>query len=64
MFKAAKLAMVLALVSLVVGIISRILVIPIPPGIYGLEANAFLSFSQTCLLASIAFLLMDKQTKK
>ncbi len=51
-------------VSMVVGIISRIMLRPVPivPGT-GLEANAFLSFSAVCFLAAIAVLLMA-QTKE
>ena len=60
MEKAAQAALVIAAVSLVMGIVSRILVLPLPPGAAGLEANAFLRFTNTCLLASIAFTLMKK----
>ena len=61
MKKAGQTAMVLAGISLLVGIISRALVMPVPPGMYGLEANAFLRFTDTCLLAAIAFFLADKK---
>lgn len=61
MKKAANLAMALAGISLVIGIISRVMVKPIPSMNYGLEAEAFLMFTQTCLLAAIAFLLMEKK---
>lgn len=60
MKKAIKIALVLAGVSLVMGIISRIMMMPIPPGNCGLEANAFLRFTDTCLLAAIAFMLLEK----
>lgn len=63
MQKAAQMAMALAVISLVLGIISRITLIPLPPGANGLEANAFLRFTDTCLLASILFVLLGKQGK-
>ena len=62
MAKAAKIALILAVISLVVGIVSRITMTPIPPGISGLEANAFLRFTNTCLLAGILFALLDKKS--
>lgn len=61
MKKAANLALALAGISLVIGIISRITIKPIPNLDYGLEAQAFLMFTNTCLLAAIAFLLMEKK---
>jgi len=63
MKKAANIALVLAGISLVVGVVSRLMVMPIPPGMHGLEAGAFLGFTNTCLLAAIAFLLLEKQGK-
>ena len=63
MEKAAKIAMVLAAVSLVIGIVSRITMMPIPSGATGLEANAFLRFTNTCLLAAILFVLLEKKAK-
>ncbi|MDD5745731.1 MAG: hypothetical protein PHO30_00560 [Candidatus Omnitrophica bacterium] len=61
MRKAGQIALVVAGVSLLVGIISRALVMPVPPGTYGLEANAFLRFTDTCLLAAIVFFLAEKK---
>lgn len=61
MAKAAKIALAIAIVSLVIGIGSRITMIPIPPSVSGLKANAFLRFSNTCLLAGILFMLLDKK---
>lgn len=61
MKKAGQVAMVIGGVSLLVGIISRALVMPVPPGVYGLEANAFLRFTDTCFLAAIAFFLAEKK---
>ncbi len=61
MKNAAKIVFSIAGISLGLGVISRVLVMPIPPGIYGLEANAFLRFADTCLLATIALLLLEKK---
>jgi uncharacterized membrane protein YuzA (DUF378 family) len=41
---------IVAAISLIIGIISRLLVEPI----FGIEAQAFLQFTQTCLLFAIA----------
>ncbi|NIO49839.1 MAG: hypothetical protein GTN73_10455 [Candidatus Aminicenantes bacterium] len=41
---------VVAVISIIVGIISRILLKPF----FGIEAQAFLQFTQTCLLFAIA----------
>lgn len=50
----AYVALAVAVVSLIVGIISRFTQIPIAlvPG--GLKANVFLAFTNTCLLLAIA----------
>lgn len=55
-----KIALVVALISLVVGIISRLTLVPVPitPG-RGIEAQAFLAFTNTCLLIAIAFMLLQ-----
>ncbi len=52
-----------ALASLVLGIISRILLVPFPP-VLQLEANAFLRFTDTCLLFAIALGLLGILKKK
>jgi len=54
-----NIALVVAFVSLVVGIISRLTVTPIPlaPG-KGIEARAFLAFTNTCLLIAITLTLL------
>ncbi|MBT9131359.1 hypothetical protein B9J77_04305 [candidate division NPL-UPA2 bacterium Unc8] len=44
---------VVAGVSLILGIISRILLVPISFGFVTLEAITFLRFTNTCLLAAI-----------
>jgi uncharacterized ion transporter superfamily protein YfcC len=56
MKKLADIAIVLAIISVVVGIISRLLVHPIA----GIFASAFLQFSGVCLLLAIALLLREK----
>jgi hypothetical protein len=61
MVHGAKIALVCAGISLIIGVISRVMVMPIPPGVYGLEANAFLRFTDTCLLAAIALFLAGKR---
>ena len=48
--------LVVAALSLVIGIISRLKLNPIA----GIEAQAFLNFAQTLLLASIALSVMKK----
>lgn len=46
---------IIAVISLILGIISRILVQPFPGGsAHGIEAQAYLRFAQTCLLFAIA----------
>jgi len=56
-----NIALVLAAVSFILGVISRLTVTPIPivpKG--GMEAQAFLQFTNTCLLAAIALILKKK----
>ena len=50
MRKICEVFIVVAAVSLIVGVISRLIVMPI----LGIEAQAFLQFSQTCLLFAVA----------
>ena len=47
-------------VSLVIGIISRLTMLPIPIAPNGLQAQNFLDFANTCLLAAIALALLKK----
>jgi hypothetical protein len=56
----ARVALILAALSLLVGVISRISMIPIPIAPNGLEAQNFLDFTNTCLLAAIALSLVRK----
>jgi hypothetical protein len=51
-----NIALVVAGISLVVGIVSRITLTPVGPGI---EAQAFLQFTNTCLLAAIALGILE-----
>ena len=62
MKKTAYVTLALALISLVLGIVSRVTLIPIPlvPG-SGLEACAFLRFTDTCLLLTIILVLLEKK---
>jgi hypothetical protein len=55
-----NIALVVAAVSLILGIISRFTVIPVQIGKTGIEAQAFLQFTNTCLLAAIALILKKK----
>ena len=50
MQQVGKAALVVGLVSLVVGVISRLTMTPI----LGIEAQAFLQFTQACFLLTIA----------
>jgi len=47
---------IVAAISLIVGIISRILLKPFP---FGLEAQAYLQFSQVLLLFAIAIVIRE-----
>ncbi len=51
-----NIALVLAAISLIIGIISRLTLTPVGPGI---EAQAFLQFTNTCLLAVIALGVLE-----
>jgi len=53
----AIISVIVAVVSLVVGIISRLTLRPIN----GIEAQAFLRLSQTLLLLAIALVLLEKK---
>jgi len=56
MKKAADLAIGIAVISAVIGIISRLMVKPVA----GIFASAFLDFSAVCLLLAIALLVREK----
>lgn len=54
-----NIALVVGAISLVVGIISRLTFAPIHIVRGGLEAEAFLAFTDTCLLVAITFILLQ-----
>lgn len=54
----AYIAIAVAAISLVAGIISRYTVTPIPIMQVGIEAHAFLAFTNTCLLIAVTFILL------
>ena len=58
----AGIALVVAIISIIVGIISRLTLIPVPP--VGIEAHAIFQFANTCLLLAITLLLMSMQKGK
>lgn len=57
MNKAPDILIVLAAVSMVVGVMSRLTMIPIA----GIFASAFLTFAGVCLLMAIALILRGKK---
>ncbi|MBO8132084.1 MAG: hypothetical protein H0Z29_11345 [Candidatus Marinimicrobia bacterium] len=54
-----KACFVIGIVSLIMGIISRMLLVP-----FFVEANAYLSFSEFCFIVAIAFMLYKIAYKK
>lgn len=58
---AVNVVLAIAAISFVLSVISRLTmkVIPIAPG--GIEAEAFLAFTNTCLLISITLILLQKK---
>jgi len=54
----AYIAMVVAAISLIAGIISRLTLTPVAIVRGGLEAQALLAFTNTCLLIAITFILL------
>jgi hypothetical protein len=52
-----KIILAIGIVSLLIGIASRLMVKPIPP--IGLEAGAILQFASACFLLSIAISLSE-----
>ena len=61
MRKIAVLVLVLGGLSLILGIVSRFTMTPVPIVKGGLEAETFLLFTNTCVLASIALILLEKK---
>ncbi len=64
MRKIAALALVIAALSFVLAVISRITGQPIIVMPSGVQAVTFLNFANTCLLAAIAFILLELARKK
>ncbi len=64
MQKVAALALVIAAISFVLAVISRITGQPIVLMPSGVQATTFLDFTNTCLLAAIAFILLELARKK
>lgn len=60
MKKLGLVALAVAGVSLVLGIISRFTMVPLPLAPTGIQAVTFLECTNTCLLAAIAFALLGK----
>ena len=57
----AWLSILVGIVSLIIGIISRAVATPVPiPTGTGIEAQAFLQFTNTCFLFAIAMALLKK----
>jgi len=54
----SRIVIAVGIVSVVAAIISRLLVVPVPP--IGLEAEAILQFAGVCFLLSIALSLLKK----
>ncbi len=59
MKSAINFVLALAIVSLVLGVISRLTMVPIPLSKGGIEAEAFLMFTNTCLLTAIALSVLQ-----
>jgi len=57
----AIVALIVAGISLVLGIISRFMMAPLPLAPTGIEAETFLNFTNTCLLAAIALAVLEKK---
>ncbi len=56
--KVNRIVIAVGIVSIGVAIVSRLLVLPVPP--VGLEAEAMLQFAGVCFLLSIALSLLKK----
>lgn len=62
MKKLAYIALIVAGISLVAALISRFAMTPITIGVGGkLQAEAILQFTNVCLLAAIAFILLERK---
>jgi len=52
-----KISIIVAAISLILGIVSRLTLQPIGP--MGIQAQAFLQFTNTCLLVAITFAVLQ-----
>jgi len=52
-----NISIIVAAISLIVGIVSRITIIPVGP--MRIQAQAFLQFTNTCLLVAITFAVLQ-----
>lgn len=59
----ANFAIVLAILSIFTGVLSRLMVVPVPIA-NGIEAQSFLDFANTCLLFAIALLVLGLAKQK
>lgn len=60
-----NIALVVAAISLILGIISRLTLTPVPLASgKGIEAQAFLAFTNTCLLIALTLTVLDIAKKK
>ena len=64
MSKVADIAIGIALISLVLGIFSRVTMQPLAVAPGGIEASVLLQFTNTCLLLAIALLIAQLVKKK
>ena len=55
----AGIALLVAGVSFILGLISRFMMQPLPFAPGGILAGTFVAFTNTCLLAAITFILLD-----
>lgn len=55
--KPGKLILIVGIVALIVSVISRLTMIPVPPA--DIEGGAILQFASTCFLLSIALSLIE-----
>jgi hypothetical protein len=57
--KAGKIVLILGIISMIISILSRVAMKPLPPA--NLEAGAALQFAGACFLLSIALSLTEKK---
>ena len=62
--KIGLLGIIAGLISLVLGIVSRVTLTPLPVAPGGLEAEVWLNFANTCFLFAIAFMYLESHKAK